>query len=101
MRRTLIALTLASSLSVPSPYRLLEPLWTLMASLWPDAPVGKIGCGMDPSGLCAPNSASPQTQTDIGCGMDPNGRCTSAVASPQTQSDIGCGADPFGRSNCL
>ena len=74
MRRTLIALTLASSLGVPSPYRLLEPLWSVLSSLWPDAPVAKIGCGADPNGLCVPASASPQAQSDIGCGADPFGR---------------------------
>jgi hypothetical protein len=95
MRRTLIALTLASSLSVPSPYRLLEPLWNALSSLWSGAPVTKIGCGADPSGLCAPASVTPQAQSEIGCGMDPSGRCTSA------QSDIGCGMDPDGRSKCL
>jgi hypothetical protein len=101
MRRILIALTVASSLSVPSSYRLFQPFWNLLSSLWTDAPVAKAGCGMDPSGLCAPASASPQTQSDIGCGMDPDGRCASASTSPQTQSDIGCGADPDGRSKCL
>ena len=88
MRRTLIALAVASSLSVPSPYRLLEPLWNLLSAL-------KAGCGMDPSGLCAPASTAPQVPSDIGCGADPSGRCTSA------QSDIGCGMDPNGRPKCL
>lgn len=101
MRRTLIALSLASSLSVFSPYRLLEPLWNLLSSLRPDAPIAKAGCGADPDGQCAPASTNPQTQSDIGCGMDPNGRCVPASASPQAQADIGCGADPNGRSNCL
>src|SRR4051812_14903842 len=101
MRRTLIALTLASSLSVSSPYRLLEPLWNLLFSLRPDAPVIKIGCGADPDGRCVPASASPQAQADIGCGMDPSGRCVPASAGSQTQSDIGCGMDPNGRSKCL
>jgi len=74
MRRTLIALAVASSLGVPGPYRLLEPLWNLLSSLGSDAPTTKIGCGMDPDGKCAPAVASPQTQSDIGCGMDPSGR---------------------------
>jgi hypothetical protein len=74
MRRILIALAVASSLSVPSPYRLLEPLWNLLSSLGSGAPVTKAGCGMDPSGLCAPASASPQTQSEAGCGADPSGR---------------------------
>lgn len=93
MRRTLIALTLASSLGIPSPYRLLEPLWNLLSSLGSGAPVTKAGCGADPSGLCTPASVAPQTEA--GCGMDPSGRCTSV------QSDIGCGMDPDGRSKCL
>jgi hypothetical protein len=95
MRPTLIALTLASSLSVPSPYRILEPLWNLLSSLGSGAPVTKAGCGMDPDGRCATASTTPQTQTEIGCGADPSGRCSSA------QSEIGCGADPNGRPKCL
>lgn len=95
MRRTLIALTVASSLSIPSPYRFMEPLWDLLSSLGSGTPVTKAGCGMDPSGLCTPASTAPQAQSEIGCGMDPFGRCTSA------QSEIGCGADPDGRSKCL
>lgn len=94
MRRTLIALTVASSLGVPGPYRLLEPLWNLLSSLGSGAPVTKAGCGADPNGLCAAASTAPRTQPEIGCGMDPDGRCTSA------QFDIGCGADPFGRPSC-
>jgi len=95
MRRTLIALAVASSLSVPSPYRFLEPIWNLLSSLGSGAPVAKAGCGADPSGLCSSASTAPQAQTEIGCGADPSGRCSSA------QSEIGCGMDPDGRAKCL
>jgi hypothetical protein len=71
MRRTLIAVALASSLGFPS--HLLDPLWTLLSSLDHSAPVTKAGCGADPNGRCNPAPTQPQSQVDIGCGMDPNG----------------------------
>jgi hypothetical protein len=68
MRRTLVAVTLASSLlSLPSG-RFLQPLWNLVSSLW--ASPAEEGCGMDPNGRCLP-----QPQLDEGCGMDPDGKC--------------------------
>lgn len=68
MRRTLVAVTLASSLlSLPSGH-FLQPLWDLVSSLW--AAPAQEGCGMDPSGRC-----QPKPQLDEGCGMDPDGRC--------------------------
>lgn len=64
MRRALITLALLGSLfSQPS---LLDPLWSLLSSLWSEA-----GCGADPNGDCP---LGPQPQTDEGCGSDPNGR---------------------------
>ena len=70
MRRTLVAVTLASALvSLPSS-RFLQPLWDLVSSLW--ATPAQAGCGMDPSGRCLPQL---QPKLDGGCGMDPNGRC--------------------------
>lgn len=74
MRRTLVALALTFSLSVPSssPF---DRLWTLLSSfLSPtvEAPTAenKLGCGMDPNGQCQPALRQP---LDIGCGMDPDG----------------------------
>lgn len=70
MRRTLVAVTLASALlSIPSG-RLLQPLWDLVSSL--RAAPAQGGCGMDPDGRC-----QAQPQLDEGCGMDPNGKCNS------------------------
>jgi hypothetical protein len=69
MRRTLVAVTLASALvSFPSG-RFLQPLWELVFSLWA-SPV-QAGCEMDPSGRCLPQ----QPKLDAGCEMDPNGKC--------------------------
>jgi hypothetical protein len=93
MRRTLIALALASSLGTSSTLDLLDPLWTALSGLWRAAPVAKAGCGADPNGLC---KAAP-APLDAGCGMDPDGRCKSLPA----QLEEGCGADPSGRSKCL
>lgn len=69
MRRTLIAVALASSLGTSSTLNVFDPLWAALSTLWRGAPVTKGGCGMDPSGLCKPLPA----QLDAGCGMDPNG----------------------------
>jgi hypothetical protein len=68
MRRALLTLTLTASLAVGSP-GLLDQLWSLVSSIWSAASPGA-GCGMDPSGWCAP-----APQADEGCGMDPDGRC--------------------------
>jgi hypothetical protein len=91
MRRTLIAVALASSLGTSSTLNVFDPLWAALSTLW-RAPVTKAGCGMDPSGLCK----SLPVQSDEGCGMDPSGRCKSPA-----QLDGGCGMDPSGRSKCL
>jgi hypothetical protein len=46
----------------------------------------KIGCNIDPSGLCSEKA---------GCNVDPNGGyATSGAQPPQTK--IGCGVDPDG-----
>jgi hypothetical protein len=94
MRRALLAAALTASLMTPGAgqTRLLDPLWSFLASLWTTPPT-KEGCGMDPSGLCRP-AARPAS--DAGCGMDPNGRCNPAALPA---SDGGCGMDPSGR--CL
>lgn len=71
MRRTLIAVALASSLGTSSTLNVFDPLWAALSALWRGAPVvTKAGCGMDPSGLCK----SVPSQLDGGCGMDPDGR---------------------------
>jgi len=68
MRRTLVAVTLASSLLSTPAGRFLQPLWDLVSSLW--ASPAQAGCGTDPDGRCLP-----QPQLDEGCGLDPSGRC--------------------------
>jgi hypothetical protein len=88
MRRTLVAVILASSLLSTPSGRFLQPLWDLVSSLW--AAPAQAGCGLDPNGRCLPQ----QPQLDAGCGMDPNGRC-----QPQPQLDGGCGMDPSGKCN--
>jgi hypothetical protein len=92
MRRTLIAVALASSLGTSSTLNVLDPLWAALSTLWRGAPVTKAGCGMDPSGRCNTTPA----QLDGGCGADPNGLCKPLPA----QLDGGCGADPFGNPKC-
>jgi hypothetical protein len=89
MRRTLVAVTLASSLLSLPAGRFLQPLWNLVSSLWAASAEG--GCGADPDGRCLPAT---QPKLDAGCGADPNGRC---LPQPQPQLDEGCGADPSGR----
>jgi len=69
MRRTLIAVALASSLGTSSTLNVFDPLWAALSTLWHGAPVAKEGCGADPNGRCKPLLA----QLDAGCGMDPNG----------------------------
>jgi hypothetical protein len=93
MRRTLIALALASSLGTSSTLNLFDPLWAALSGLWRGATVAKAGCGADPSGLC---KAAP-SPLDEGCGMDPSGRCKSLMP----QREEGCGADPSGQPKCL
>jgi len=88
MRRSLVAITLASAfVSLPSG-RFLQPFWALVSSLW--ASPAQEGCGLDPSCRCL---LSPQPKLDGGCGMDPDGRCL----PPQPQVDAGCGMDPSGK----
>jgi hypothetical protein len=73
MRRTLIAVALASSLGTSSTLNIFDPLWAALSTLWRGAPV-----------------------TEGGCGMDPFGHCKSVPA----QLEAGCGADPFGNPKC-
>jgi hypothetical protein len=93
MRRTLIALALASSLGTSSTLNFLDPLWAALSVLWRGTPVTKAGCGADPNGLCK----AAQPSLDEGCGADPNGRCKSLMP----KREAGCGADPDGLSKCL
>ncbi len=81
MRRTLVAVALASSLVTIPPSGPFERLWTFLSTIWGAAPSvpghppqTKAGCGADPDGLC---KAVPQPQTHAGCGADPNGGCHS------------------------
>jgi hypothetical protein len=68
MRITLLALVLAAS------FGLLDPLGSLLASVWNPSATSKVGLGWDPDGL---NSPTPP-QTEAGCGWDPSGQnsCT-------------------------
>jgi len=83
MRKALVALALAGSLAAGRPV-FLEPLWSLLTSIWSASP--DEGCIFDPNGRCrlAP-------QTDAGCIFDPDGRCR-----PAPQTDAGCIFDPNG-----
>jgi len=89
MRRTLVALTLASALLTTPSGRFLQPLWNLISSLWTSP--AQAGCGMDPNGRCL---LQLQPRLDGGCGLDPSGRC---LPLPQPQLDGGCGLDPNGQ----
>ena len=68
----------------PASSNLLAQAWSALVSLWEE-----IGCGIDPSGACAPASG------EIGCGIDPNGLCATAPGT-SGQQDIGCLIDPNG-----
>jgi hypothetical protein len=75
MRRTLVAVTLTTSLLAPTwGQPPLGSLWTFLSSLWGGA-ITDAGCGADPDGRCA---LAPQPTTDEGCGADPDGRCALA-----------------------
>jgi len=57
----------------PAARALLSRVQAFLSSVWT-----KIGCGIDPSGLCTTAPAEdPQIQSDIGCGIDPDGQCHS------------------------
>lgn len=60
----------------------------------------KIGCELDPHGVCVPRPAGKTSQGgDIGCGIDPNGHCIqspTAQEAPSNQGEIGCTIDPSG-----
>jgi hypothetical protein len=99
--RTLLAFALAALLlasgasaarhrtapvALRAPQDVLAPLWSFLGQLQ-----AKIGCGLDPHGVCIPTPAS----LDEGCGLDPNGSC---ATSPFT-TDAGCGLDPSGLCN--
>lgn len=79
MRRILIALSLAGSLSAAPP-ALLDQARSFLTPVWSEE-----GCMIDPSGKCAP-------RTDEGCHIDPSGGCLSERA------DTGHLIDPNGRS---
>ena len=92
MRRSLLAVTLAASLAAPAAGQPngLDSFRAFLAALW-SIVTGQEGCGMDPSGQCAPTQ---RLDADEGCGMDPDGRCAPAQ---QVETDHGCGMDPNGR----
>lgn len=80
---------------VPRINSVLEQALGFFAQLW-----AKIGCGLDPSGLCVPSPGGQTTQDgEIGCGLDPNGHCIQSPTAQGTvaQGEIGCGLDPDGR----
>jgi hypothetical protein len=76
MRRTAAALAVTMSLMTTAPSGMLDQLWAVFSFLWADS-TPKIGCGMDPDGLCqsapAVEETTPPPTGEIGCGMDPNG----------------------------
>jgi len=72
MRRTLLAVALAASLTPTSSSGFFHPLWSFLSSLWTAPASQGAGCGWDPSGRCAP---ALQPESEIGCGMDPSGLC--------------------------
>ena len=68
MRRSLIALLAASTLTFPSS-GLFDPLWSLLSGLWSGS-YTKAGPGADPDGR---SLTAPQPATDAGPGADPSG----------------------------
>jgi len=74
MRRTFFAVALAASLAHPAHLGLLDPLWSLLSTLWGAPATPDAGCEWDPNGRCA---SAPQPQMDAGCEWDPDGRCHS------------------------
>ncbi|HEX4963089.1 MAG TPA: hypothetical protein VF173_19820 [Thermoanaerobaculia bacterium] len=97
MRRTLVAVALASSLVSLPPAGFLQPLWVLVSSLWGQP--AQEGCRIDPDGRCAPQSTLPlpTPRTDTGCHIDPDGAClrpAQPLAAPA--ADTGCHIDPNG-----
>jgi hypothetical protein len=68
MRRSLIALLAASTLTAP-PSGLFHPLWSLLSGLWGGS-YTKAGPGVDPDGR---SLVAPQPTTDAGAGADPSG----------------------------
>lgn len=64
-----------SSGSVGAPARGASPLWGAFASGFPGLAAlwEKIGCKMDPNGLCIAESGS--ASGEIGCKADPDGLC--------------------------
>jgi hypothetical protein len=67
MRRSFVLVVLTASLLGPP--GLLDPLWSLVSTLWSGS-TAEAGCGFDPWGGCQPES---QSQPDVGCGADPWG----------------------------
>jgi len=71
MRRTLVALALASSFGISPPFSLLDSLRHFLSALGPaTSAVSKAGGGAEPNGLNAP---APPPVTDAGGGWDPFG----------------------------
>jgi hypothetical protein len=68
MRRSLIVLLAASTLTIPSS-GLFQPLWSLLSGLWGGS-YTKAGPGADPSGG---SLTAPQPIMDAGPGADPWG----------------------------
>lgn len=103
-RRTAALVLLAAILLLPgaasatprsaSP-SLVPRLWSLLATIWPDA-----GCLIDPNGICKGTTSTLPVSMDEGCLIDPNGRCKGTpVAAPVLPVSLheGCGIDPDGR----
>jgi hypothetical protein len=80
---------------VPRCNSVFEHALGFVAQIW-----AKIGCTIDPDGLCVPSPGGQSTQDgEIGCELDPNGYCIqrpTAQGTPQNQGEIGCTIDPNG-----
>jgi hypothetical protein len=81
---------------VPRSNSVFELALGFVAQIW-----AKIGCTIDPSGLCIPSPGGQSTQDGtIGCELDPDGHCIqspTAQDAPSNQGEIGCTIDPDGR----
>jgi hypothetical protein len=69
MRRSVLALALASTLTATPAASLFQPLWSFLSFFWGDSSA-KAGAGWDPWGQ---SLTLPQPTTDEGAGWDPSG----------------------------
>ena len=79
MRSILLAIAFASSIGMTRPSGLIDPLWTLLSSVWTEAST-KEGGGCDPDGRCLP-APQPQPSTKEAAGQTPSASPTAHKAS--------------------